>query len=67
MTKKDYKLIAEAISLTVSSGNPDRSFLIETLCASLKRDNPKFLADKFREACQPSQGAAPSWLPPRRD
>jgi hypothetical protein len=47
MTKKDYKLIAEAIYLVGDS----KRLLIERLAAKLKEDNPKFNVTKFVKAC----------------
>lgn len=50
MTKKDYKLIAEVIYVTIEKGGgiPE---LIEELCVNLEVENPKFDGEKFKKAC----------------
>ena len=61
MTKKDYILLANAISqaktsllyATVNAGETKRSIetIIEILGNELKKDNPRFDYDKFSQAC----------------
>lgn len=58
MTKKDYKLIAQAISASKqeSCGRPTweaaMDDIMEKLCQSLLADNPAFNGEKFKEACK---------------
>lgn len=59
MTKKDYIALAKAISdarKSVAEGyNRGRTIdeeIILHMVHVFKRDNPKFDADKFREACK---------------
>jgi hypothetical protein len=47
MTKKDYKLIAEAISMA----NDSKDSIIKILSNQLAEENPKFNSEKFIEAC----------------
>jgi len=54
MTKKDYKIIAEAIKLASDSQNKNhirKDQLLSQLIPLLKRDNPRFDGFKFAEAC----------------
>lgn len=64
MTRKDYELIARAISSATdeieSSADSDafkggmrymRSRIISTLCSAMSADNPAFDESKFRAAC----------------
>lgn len=54
MTKKDYKLMADAIShYQIQFINPTIDALISRLCYVLGQDNHRFNPDKFREACNP--------------
>lgn len=57
MTRKDYVLIAQAISdqqhwLTAEERQPITG-LIYTLASALARDNPRFDRSKFIAACEP--------------
>jgi hypothetical protein len=59
MTKKDYCLIASAISRArwnVSQCNQTPTESIDTLvvylATMLKQDNPRFNEDKFKKACK---------------
>lgn len=64
MTKKDYQAIAQAIKENLTplnkyfAANVDMDGIckvngfINALCNILKADNPRFNADKFREACK---------------
>jgi len=57
MTKKDYKLIANCIKKVNTFENEynkyliSKSELVTRLIIALKEDNPRFNAEKFREAC----------------
>jgi hypothetical protein len=58
MTKKDYQVIAEAISNTrdgvtsFENGQETLDRLIENLGFAFRLDNDLFDRDKFRTACQ---------------
>lgn len=53
MTRKDYKIIAEAILNSTEEGKRliNKENLMHELCMALLIDNPKFNASRFREAC----------------
>lgn len=59
MTRKDYQLIARAINLNLGLQRSDSNLegelalyqLMGSLVSALERDNPRFAADKFKEAC----------------
>lgn len=61
MTKKDYELIAEAIKdakshllyATTNAGETKRavSHIADILAIRLEKENPRFNADKFYQAC----------------
>lgn len=64
MTKKDYKLIANAIwrsdwalrlkdsdRANIKARAVMKNLIVTDLAASLKDDNPRFDSGKFREAC----------------
>lgn len=55
MTKKDYKLISEAINMSFCFEKHNKEcslhYLVGYLGASLQRDNSKFQYDKFKIAC----------------
>ena len=58
MTKKDYQLIAEAISLATDGGlkhlvNKDQ--LISQLIPAFKKDNANFDGFRFSDACHKHQ------------
>ena len=49
MTKKDYELIARV--LDEHTGCPMKFSVVAGFARELKEDNPKFDAEKFRQAC----------------
>lgn len=55
MTRKDFKVIAEAIAFTIGHDQSDYpahdivKFLIDEVVIQLSRQNPKFDEDKFRD------------------
>ena len=61
MTRKDYKLIADAIKNAnkrvwfhpeeESAAEQTIDTIVDKLCADLKRDNPAFDKQKFIDAC----------------
>jgi len=56
MTRKDYLLIAKAISTERQTSNAlDEGFdvqrLLHQLCLKLEADNPMFNSDRFIKAC----------------
>ena len=61
MSKKDYKIIAEAIwrsgyikdsnKIRQEAKESMRRLIVNDLIGSLKQDNPRFDRDKFTEAC----------------
>lgn len=56
MTRKDYKLIAEAIKTTryqleLPSDDKTLSLLIDNLSIQLRQDNRNFDYSRFAEAC----------------
>lgn len=56
MTRKDYKLIAEAIYTAANTGaalsqENMRTRIVRNLVRALKDDNIRFDADKFTAAC----------------
>lgn len=59
MTRKDYKLIAQAISEAHednwgdSIANEGIYWVTKLLAESLAKDNPRFNRDKFMQACEP--------------
>lgn len=66
MTRKDYISIAQAVRASweeaykgtdypIDNGVVDNSFivLVDKLCGTLKRDNPRFDRDRFVDACSP--------------
>ena len=62
MTKKDYIIIAQAVKSARQNVGPavkDRQQTIDEvvnlLCYALYGDNPKFVAQKFAEACNLSE------------
>ena len=50
MTKKDYKLIAQAIADTYCDFE-SASLIVESIAEALEAENPLFNKTKFREAC----------------
>jgi hypothetical protein len=50
MTKKDYKLIANAVQNMVLTSR-DRQHVVAVLCYYLGMDNPSFNVRKFEHAC----------------
>jgi hypothetical protein len=50
MTKKDYKLIAQAIADTYCDIE-SASLIVESIAEALEAENPLFSKTKFREAC----------------
>jgi hypothetical protein len=50
MTKKDYKLIAQAIADTYCDIG-SASAIVESIAEALEAENPLFNKTKFREAC----------------
>lgn len=50
MTKKDYKLIAQAIANTYCDF-VSASLIVESIAEALEAENPLFNKTKFREAC----------------
>jgi len=50
MTKKDYKLVAQAINDSIKKGNNIVDLTI-ALTEKLELENPRFDRDKFLEAC----------------
>ncbi len=56
MTKKDFELIADAISATQGffAGGVDDfvNHLVDSLIVRLANNNPRFDSEKFRKACQ---------------
>lgn len=55
MTKKDYIILAKAISEATTTGNN----IVRALADALGRDNPKFDRHRFIVACEPVAPAAP--------
>jgi hypothetical protein len=53
MSRKDYEMIAKCIrdAGKQTLGSIFRDLLISSLCAEFAKDNPRFDADRFREAC----------------
>lgn len=57
MQRRDYQTIALAFQRVLAAGETislcraQYDFVIDTFCTALQEDNPKFRADKFREAC----------------
>lgn len=55
MTRKDYQLIADVIKVERNASRGAAKLAVETVAASmaiaLKRDNPRFDADRFLAAC----------------
>jgi len=51
MTKKDYKLIAEAFKIYNYLNQPTRYFIAMALSERLEKDNPRFDRDLFLESC----------------
>lgn len=57
MTRKDYQLIAATfqnvwdLQETTKANAPTVNLLIRALSISLAQDNPRFDANKFKEAC----------------
>lgn len=49
--KKTAYYFVNDLDIIISSLN----VVIQGLCFTLKRDNPKFNSEKFKEACQPPQ------------
>lgn len=50
MTRKDYRLIADAIKSEYCGSECDNA-IINRLCVVLKADNVNFKPDTFRKAC----------------
>ena len=65
MTRKDYKLIAQALSDQIQTGcslgfiDKSRYLFFKDLCGTLAtrlgEENPRFNRSKFLEACQATQ------------
>jgi hypothetical protein len=60
MTRKDYRLIAAALQAEYPTGAPYDSpaanawwAIVRGIAASLAGDNPRFIMDRFIQACQP--------------
>ena len=51
MTKKDYKLIAEAFRAFNYLDQPTRYFIAMALAERLEKDNPRFDRARFIESC----------------
>jgi len=51
MTKKDYKLIAEAFKIYNYLNQPTRYFIAIALSERFEKDNPRFNQDLFLESC----------------
>jgi hypothetical protein len=51
MTRKDYKLIAEAFALFNYLHQPTRHYIANALADRLENDNPRFDRTRFIEAC----------------
>ena len=55
MTKKDYKMIAEAINRTCRKTDWMPIYTLEEeLCETFKQDNPRFDRERFLAACRGS-------------
>lgn len=61
MTRKDYELIAKAISdnrcrYATSDHDDGQNYVLdeltETLCRDFSEENPRFDSNKFRKACR---------------
>jgi hypothetical protein len=55
MSKKDYQLIAEMVSVTrknTTATHDALDELVENLGFAMLLDNPRFDRDRFREACE---------------
>jgi len=51
MTKKDYKMIAEAFALYNALDQPTRWLIAQALADRLEKDNPRFDRARFIESC----------------
>ena len=51
MTRKDFKVIAEAVA-SVDLSTRDRILLVEALVSALSQTNEHFDSDKFISACR---------------
>ena len=53
MTRRDYRAIAEILSISKNAMLPEEySFLVDKFAFMFKLDNPNFNRDKFRDACE---------------
>lgn len=58
MTKKDYNLIARAIT-DVDLSDADRRHVAHAMARALRDTNPRFDYDRFMRACYPPAVASP--------
>lgn len=62
MTRKDYKLIAEAFALFNYLHQPTRHYIANALADRLENDNPRFDRTRFIEACDLTAAYRPTIL-----
>ena len=62
MTRKDYKIIAEAFALFNYLHQPTRHYIAHALADNLEKDNPRFRRDLFTEACDLTSPYRPTIL-----
>ena len=55
MTRKHFKIVAEAVSNIVERS--ERWLIANMLANSFEKENPRFDRDKFIAACRPTEGA----------
>jgi hypothetical protein len=53
MTRKDYRAVAEILSISKDAMAPEEyTFLVNKFAYMFQMDNPRFNRDKFRDACK---------------
>ena len=55
MTRKHFKIVAEAVSNIVERS--ERWLIANMLANSFEKENPRFDRDRFIAACRPTEGA----------
>jgi len=52
MSRKHYREFADILNRSKNKGHWSFKTVIDDLCIMFKRDNPRFNASKFKEACE---------------